>query len=843
MKPATTLLGNNNQLRIRGTAQFPSKYTHLDSNTDGMALSNALTEKDSGNLSLSPVRSLSLSNHLSFLRTSSHSESPPTEEGESRFKSFFKRRPSERMLEPKANSTIPVFLLSPGVELLRVTHKKKAVRVFQINVQENTLRWNNKASSYLKLDKIKYIRAGKRARNYREEFKVGVELEEQWLTIIYYNENTLNNNLKALHVMAIDSEQFQCFSDSLSSLVSLRRELNKSLSRITDNDLFIKFHWTNYTNDSTIPYDHLDFDGVAKLSKRLDINTDMATLSFLFRNADLGGKGHLTFPEFQQFVELLKRRKEIEQIFLAITDGRDTMSLMEFYKFITTTQGENLTFEQVSKIVSHKEDISLGIFIKYLSSSKSAPLKSLDEDFSRPLNEYFISSSHNTYLLGSQIRGASSMEGYVKALQKGCRCLEIDIWDGSDNEPIVKHGRAFTSGYSLYVILETIRKYGFITSPYPIVLSLEVHCNYENQLKVRNWLIEVFDDMLVTCALDLNSLPSPAQLKHKVLIKVKKASIFSGSQSTSSSSYTSSFSEDNSLSSSAMVIPKTLPKKPPSKNRIAVELSLLGVYFSSIKFQNFYLPESKDFNHCFSFSEKSINKILKEETQLRSLKKHNVKFLMRVYPWRYRLSSTNFNPLIYWANGVQMCATNWQTFDLGQQVNESMFNIGSKAGYVLKPQLLRLTNKEKRQLNYSSICKFKITLNLISAQQLPRPKDCKDSHINPFIEAEVYGGTVSVDDVVVPHGKLFETSVIPRNGFNPIWNESVTFSVTSCDELVFLKLHVKSKTSDEKDEQIGTYVVKMDYLKKGYRHLPLYDLQGEEYPFSSLFVEITKHPS
>jgi phosphatidylinositol phospholipase C delta len=50
-------------------------------------------------------------------------------------------------------------------------------------------------------------------------------------------------------------------------------------------------------------------------------------------------------------------------------------------------------------------------------------------DRSRPLPEYFISSSHNTYLLAHQLFGASCTTAYQTALRTGSRCVEIDAWD------------------------------------------------------------------------------------------------------------------------------------------------------------------------------------------------------------------------------------------------------------------------------------------------------------------------------------------------------------------------------------------------------------------------------
>lgn len=102
----------------------------------------------------------------------------------------------------------------------------------------------------------------------------------------------------------------------------------------------------------------------------------------------------------------------------------------------------------------------------------------------------------------------------------------MDIYDSDPiSEPMIFHGKTFTSKVPLRDVCHVIAKYGFVASPYPIIISAEMHCSVPGQDSVVKIMKEVFGDSLVQAPLPreagkIETLPSPEDLKGRILLKV-----------------------------------------------------------------------------------------------------------------------------------------------------------------------------------------------------------------------------------------------------------------------------------------------------------------------------------
>lgn len=800
-------------------------------------------------------------------------------------------------------------LQSEGLFLEKVTRNKRRWYLFKLDNDMTTLKWKQGNKS-LDLDTIRDVRIGQMASNYREEYGVSDDFSDLWLTIIY----SVSNKLKALHVIAEDKDKFDSFLKVICGIVSKRQKLMESIS-IPDSDKFARIHWdtTVSEREEDLSNDTLTFLEVSKLCKRFHIYCSKDHLWKIFNIADVNNNQLLNFKEFQHFVQLLRERTEITHIWKKILKNHSSMTFKMFSEFLEQIQNETRFTESDYNLLFNKyKNSKSGLFDEesFLQYLRNVPFMT-DEaenafDYSQPLNHYFIASSHNTYLLGKQIAETPSVEAYIQVLQQGCRSVEIDIWD-DESGPVVCHG-VLTAAIPLSTVLKVIRKYAFISSPFPLIISLEIHCDRNNQMITSEKIVEEFGDLLYTTVTDDKSLPSPLELRHKIIVKSKKpkhfdsetgmfttdmvvktegsssnidySSTFGSSHYDDSEGYTSTGStttksRKSSLSGTMTKGIKPLsPSEPTNFNRIKRIGTMTGrvtvirdiINISAIygvKYRNFSLPESKTVAHCFSLNEKKVNSMCKDTTLQLSLDKHNRRYLMRLYPHIFRYKSTNFDPIPFWKLGIQMVATNWQTNDLGQQINLAMFQLTNQkneiahSGYVLKPKSLRqcigkmddITELYKK-LEMENISNPKeIKLKILSGQLLPKISSTtmNDNDFAPYIVMKFISDE---DSILKPVHylnnctKVSDTEVrgvaCLGNGFNPVWNAETNITLKSTD-FSFIQILVKTG-----ENILAACTIKFDYLKWGYRHLPLYSVEGERYIFSTLFIyseiiNMTKH--
>lgn len=588
-------------------------------------------------------------------------------------------------------------------------------------------------------------------------------------------------------------------------------------------------------------------------------------IEFLFKEISKDQE-FLTIPQLIEFFNEYQRDPRLNEIIFPYYDRNSVLRLINTY--------------ETNKNFKEKERLSIQGFYNYLMSDDNAPvfLDRLDvyQDMDQPMCHYIINSSHNTYLIGRQFGGKSLVEMYRRVLLAGCRCIELDCWDGQeDQEPIITHGMALCTDILFKDVIEAIAETAFVSSEYPVILSFENHCSKKQQERLARHCEKALGNLLLTKPIDsypLQSgvtLPSPNVLKRKILIKNKRLKPEVESRqlellnagklndineaNDEQNSVEGEDLEDNNVEKKnlAAYIEEAHPelnadggheeqkkvtininmllKKGTTNGQLSEEeekallnkyqytgattnihplLSSIVNYAQPVKFQSFQHSKQKNIHyHMSSFNENVALGHLRQDAI--EFVNYNTRQMSRIYPRGGRVDSSNYMPQIFWNTGCQMVSLNFQTSDLGMQLNMGKFEYNGNSGFLLKPDFLRRSDKYFDPFSESpvdGVIAAYCSIRIISGQFI------SEKRIGTYVEVDMYG--LPTDTI----RREFRTKTIPNNGLNPYYNEDpFVFRKVILPDLACLRIGVFEETG----KLIGQRVLPLDGLQAGYRHISL----------------------
>ncbi|KIX95910.1 uncharacterized protein Z520_08165 [Fonsecaea multimorphosa CBS 102226] len=485
--------------------------------------------------------------------------------------------------------------------------------------------------------------------------------------------------------------------------------------------------------------------------------------------------------------------------------------------------------------------------LRALVSKPHIEVPSYITDRSYPLSEYFISSSHNTYLLANQLYGTSSADAYRTALNTGSRCVEIDAWDSEENkdEPKVTHGYTLVSNIPFRAVCETIRDVidqeasqsssqpGYRAAP--ILLSLENHCDAHGQLRLVEIMKEVWGDRLLSKAVRQKGHDEQQGADDQVTVEDLGSKIvliveyhFPNEAKSEEEENSNSGDEDEEIKQARKAYNE---KKKAAPSIIIPELAELGVYAQSVKPRDSsWYGEAglKDgpHHHLINVSETGLKALMPKENA--NIARHNARHLMRVYPKGTRISSQNLKPVQFWGIGAQVCALNWQTFGASIQLNEALFS--GTDGYVLKPAALRAGGSGRLNTGKKKI----LRLHVAGATDVPVPQGREPGDIKPYLTCKLYHPDIEDDEAPkrkTAHYRQHKLGLLHRGEqpptTDPVWDEVLLWEYED-NELVFLRMLIKSDDSFAINPIFAVAAVRLLYVSPGWNFIRMLDLKGRE---------------
>jgi len=275
--------------------------------------------------------------------------------------------------------------------------------------------------------------------------------------------------------------------------------------------------------------------------------------------------------------------------------------------------------------------------------------------------------------------------------------------------------------------------------------------------------------------------------------------------------------------------PSTIKIKTIEK--LAAIVGMIGVKYKQSDFDGgLYLPWE-----CVSIAEPDFNKYIVNIEERIKLIKLCQKAFIKTYPDVVkRTNSSNHDPIVCWASGVQIVALNLQKTDDDMILINKIFfklNGGSKSGYILKPELLRNPNCDDLVKRMCSKVAFKIKFKVLSGFHLHMCFPEKNKIKGLYVEVSLRSAYSDKSD-----NKKLVTNTIENNFLHPIWvSSSVQFEVYDPDlSFIIIKVFSKKKTV------IARSVIPIKFMNMGIRVVDLYDNYCSKFENSFLIVKCNK---
>ncbi|KAL5748087.1 hypothetical protein ACOSQ2_025384 [Xanthoceras sorbifolium] len=547
--------------------------------------------------------------------------------------------------------------------------------------------------------------------------------------------------------------------------------------------------------------------------------------------------------------------EDVKAAFRKYAEGGTHMTADQLRRFLAEVQGgggdvavseAEKVVEQVLRTRHHlakftRNTLTLDDFHHYLfSADLNPPINDqVHQDMTAPLSHYFIYTGHNSYLTGNQLSSDCSDVPIIKALKRGVRVVELDIWPNSTKDDVhVLHGRTLTTPVELIKCLKSIKEHAFSASPYPVIITLEDHLTPDLQAKVAQMITETYGEMLFCPECEcLQKFPSPEELKYRIIISTKppKEYLKAKSKDTRNNSVRDSDEEEWGKEPAELTADQEDDEKSDSdsedndgfdherQSEASNYKRLIAIHAGKPKGGlKEALKVELDKVRRLSLSEQSLEKAT--ESHGTEVVRFTQKNVLRIYPKGTRFNSSNYKPLIGWMHGAQMVAFNMQGYGRALWLMHGMFRSNGGCGYVKKPDFLMNVGPDGKVFDPNEKLPVKKTLKVKVYMGDGWHLDFKQTHFDLYSPPDFY---TRVGIAGVPADRVMKKTKAKEDNWTPVWEEEFTFPLT-VSELALLRIEVHEYDMSEKDDFGGQTCLPVSELRPGIRAVPLCDRKGEK---------------